>query len=74
MNQIFIKNESGKIIGSVDPTLITNTHVLGSDESSLTIICNVNGSDVQFRGLSIDCVNEFYKEYNDWLNRVNTGL
>lgn len=74
MNQIFIKHESGQIIGSVDPSLITNSHVLGTDESSLTIIFNINGSDVQFRGLSINCVNEFYAEYNKWLNRVSIGL
>lgn len=73
MNQIFIKNENGKIIGSIDPSLITNSHVIGTDESSLTIVFNVNGSDVQFRGLSIDAINTFYTEYNNWLTSVNIG-
>lgn len=71
MHQIFIKNDLDKIIGSVDPSSIQTTHVMGNDNSNLTILLVMNHGEVQFRGISENSINGFYAEYDSWLTRMN---
>lgn len=71
MHQIFIKNDLDKIIGSVDPSSIQTTHVMGNDNTNLTILLVMNHGEVQFRGISENSINNFYVEYDSWLTRMN---
>lgn len=71
MHQIFIKNDLNKIVGSVDPSSIQTTHVMGNDNSNLTILLVMNHGEVQFRGISENSINAFYAEYDSWLTRMN---
>lgn len=71
MHQIFIKNDLNKIVGSVDPSSIQTTHVMGTDKSQMTILLAMNHGEVQFRGISENSINAFYAEYGSWLARMN---